>query len=66
MYGRQVPRKPHPVGGELHFYETIKLKALINKQLSDFMLNLIQYETRKSGKSLVSKAGKFNREMKGI
>jgi hypothetical protein len=40
----------------------MNLKALINKLLSDF----IQYERRKSGKSLVSEMGTFNREMKGI
>jgi hypothetical protein len=40
----------------------MNLEDLINKLLSDFM----QYETRKSGKSLVSEMGKFDREMKGI
>lgn len=42
--------------------EKMNLEDLINKLLSDFM----QYETRKSGKSLVSEMGKFDREMKGI
>jgi hypothetical protein len=61
-----VPGKPRPVGGELHVYETINRKALINKQLSDLLLIFISYVKRKSGKSLVNEMGKVDRQMKGI
>lgn len=46
--------------------EEMNRKALINKQLSDLLLNFISYVTRKNGKSLVNEMGKVDRQMKSI